>query len=71
MEISQGFFKEWDNADTVQTRRSETGTTKGFQKDGQRSLEDLLSGPLIHPEDLATISARIDAFVKIREETDL
>lgn len=49
--------REWDNADAVQTRRSETGTTKGFQKDGQRSLEDLLSGPLIHPQDLATISA--------------
>jgi hypothetical protein len=57
--------REWDNADAVQTRRTDQTSRANFEKDGSRTLEELLSGPLIHPEDLAAISARIDTYTRI------
>ncbi|MDR4506980.1 MAG: hypothetical protein MRJ65_01870 [Candidatus Brocadiaceae bacterium] len=62
---------QWDNADAVQNRMRETGTTRNFEKDGTRTMEDLLSGPLIHPEDLIAISARMDTYLKIRNDNDI
>jgi len=61
---------DWDRADSVQNRRAETSNRRNFEKDGQRSLQDLMSGPLIHPEDLAALTARVDAFVKVQQTVD-
>ncbi len=38
------------------------------QKKSFAGLEDLFRGPLIHPDDLAAIAARIETFVRIMEE---
>ena len=52
---------DWSNPNDMQSNKgSDRGVDKNFEKSGNRSLADLLSGPLIHPTDLAAISARIE-----------
>ena len=40
---------------------------KNFEKAG---LREILGGPLIHPEDLAALAARIETFTEIAEEVE-
>jgi hypothetical protein len=52
--------REWDNVDSVQNRRSETSVDRNFAQDGQRTLGELMNGPLIFPEHLARLTERLD-----------
>jgi hypothetical protein len=62
---------EWSTQEFQQSNtRSERGTSKSFE--GQGFL-DLLNGPLMHPTDLAAVSARLETFadlVRGRKGTD-
>ncbi|MCZ7355582.1 MAG: hypothetical protein O8C66_07445 [Candidatus Methanoperedens sp.] len=59
--------KEWNNNDAITEKRSNTGMNKNFEKAG---LREILGGPLIHPEDLAALAARIETFTEIAEEVE-
>ncbi len=54
---------DWAHPGSVQERRSNSAHTKNFA-----NLKDLFAGPLIHPDDLAAIAARIETFVRVMEE---
>jgi len=60
----QGYDTQWDKADAKYHTESTRIMDKGFEKGGRRTLQDLLSGPLIHPEHLAAVSATIQTYVQ-------
>lgn len=64
-EKSSGSDKEWSNKDAIRDTRSTNGWNKNFDKAG---WGDIFIGPLINPEDLATLAARIKTFTEIVEE---
>ena len=55
--------REWDNVDSVQSRRSDSQVDRNFAQDGSRTLGELMNGPLIFPEDLARLSERLHAIM--------
>lgn len=64
-ETFRGQSREWDNADSVQNRRSDTQSDRNFAQDGRRTLGELMNGPLIFPEDLARLSERLHTVMDI------
>jgi hypothetical protein len=57
---------EWNKDSISQSQsRSDSGVNKNFEKDGKRSFEDLMQGPLIDPVDLASISARLETYTQM------
>jgi hypothetical protein len=60
-ETFRGQNREWDNVDSVQSRRSDTNVDRSFAQDGQRTLGELMNGPLIFPEHLARLTERLDS----------
>jgi hypothetical protein len=56
--------KEWNNNDATTEKRSQVGMNKNFDKAG---WGEILVGPLIYPEDLAALAARIKTFTEIAE----
>jgi hypothetical protein len=64
-ETNRGRSTEWNNRDALTDRRSETYSTTSFKTDGKRTLDDLMNGPLIYPEDLARISERLETVMDV------
>lgn len=54
----------WDKMEAVQEVGMKQGTTEDFAKDGAK-IRDLMRGPLIHPTELAAVTARMEAYVDI------
>ncbi|MBM2834024.1 MAG: hypothetical protein HW406_1185 [Candidatus Brocadiaceae bacterium] len=66
-ETSQSSNKEWSNKDAMRETRSESGWNKNFDK---ASWGEIHRGPLIHPEDLVVLAARIKTFTDIVEQVE-
>jgi len=65
-ETESGSNTQWDKQDAMRKTESINGWNKNFAND----WGDILGGPLIHPEDLAALAARIETYTKIAEKIE-
>lgn len=68
-ESNRGRDTDWDKRDAVATKGTREYSTKTFDS-VILSIEDIMRGPLIHPTDLASLSARLETFIGIEEKME-
>ena len=67
-ETNRGRNTDWSTGSQPNTKTNEY-STKNFNS-VVLSIEDIMRGPLIHPTDLASLSARLETFIGIEEKME-